>query len=145
MLYSEKIASDPLYLDAYLSHCDHTFAQSDEMNTYPSRPLVVQVCGNDPNILAAAVAAICERGSIDAIDLNLGCPQTRAMEGRYGSYLLDKCHWPLVFDCVRAMSTECAKWNIPLFCKVRLIEGHDLVQLTKDFCRYVILNQMTIY
>ena len=51
---------------------------------YTSRPLVVQICGNNPNTLAKCVLKIMEDHEtcpIDAIDFNLGCPQDRAKEG----------------------------------------------------------------
>jgi hypothetical protein len=66
MLYSDKIVSDPDYLDAYLPASDHVFAHPTSSSTststftststYPTRPLVVQVCGNDPSTLADAVS-----------------------------------------------------------------------------------------
>lgn len=52
--------------------------------SYSSRPLIVQICGNDPDTLSMAVMKIKEyskRCPVDAIDFNLGCPQDRAKEG----------------------------------------------------------------
>ena len=58
--------------------------QSVSSQSYSSRPLIVQICGNDPIMLSRAVLKIREhskRCPVDAIDFNLGCPQDRAREG----------------------------------------------------------------
>jgi tRNA-dihydrouridine synthase len=74
---------------------------------------------------------------IHAIDFNLGCPQDRARDGLFGSYLLDERHWPLVFSCVQAMSDE-LNGTLPLFCKIRICEGSnnkDRISITEAFCK----------
>jgi tRNA-dihydrouridine synthase 1 len=58
---------------------------------------VLQLSGNDPVMLAEACALAERSGSIDAIDLNLGCPQQHASDNFYGSFLHDPVHWPLVW------------------------------------------------
>eukprot|EP00158_Paraphelidium_tribonemae_P002972 Partr_v1_DN25809_c0_g1_i2_m2509 putative Catalyzes the synthesis of dihydrouridine, a modified base found in the D-loop of most tRNAs (By similarity) len=39
------------------------------------RPLIAQFCGNDPQVLLKAVLAYTSIVHVDAVDLNLGCPQ----------------------------------------------------------------------
>lgn len=131
MFYSDQIVSSEQYLESKLPPVDHKLSSLG----YKTRPLVVQLCGHDPSTLADACRRVAESGRADAIDLNLGCPQDRAREGLFGSYLLDKCHWETVFSCVREMATALETYNMPLFCKIRLIEGSDIFQLTKEFCR----------
>jgi tRNA-dihydrouridine synthase 1 len=131
MLYSHRIVHDSDYLPAFLSEHDCCFEEIG----YSTRPLVVQVCGNDPDTLSAAVGILASSGRCDAIDFNLGCPQDRAKDGLFGSYLLDKCYWPLVYSCVEAMMESLRVYNMPLHCKIRLIEGPDIAELTKTFCR----------
>jgi hypothetical protein len=100
MLYSHKIVNSEGYLENRLQIIDHTFCGKN----YISRPLIVQICGNDPTTLSRCMLELMEYSKIcpiDGIDFNLGCPQDRAKDGLYGSYLLDKCHWPLVFKCVK--------------------------------------------
>ena len=50
------------------------------------RPLLVQLGGSDFEELRAA--ALLVQGSCDGIDLNFGCPQRCAEQGRYGAFLL---------------------------------------------------------
>ena len=82
------------------------------------RPLLVQFCGNDPAALAKACQAAAAHGGMDGFDLNLGCPQQVAADGRFGAFLLDVEHWPLVEALVRAMSTAT---DLPVACKIRLL------------------------
>lgn len=134
MLYSDKVVSEEGYLEAYLPSVDHTFFG----NQYVSRPLVVQICGNEPQTMAKCAELIVKsQCGVDAIDINLGCPQDRARDGLFGSFLLDKQHWDRVFACVKACAEVLALHNTPLFCKIRLIEGADTILLTTAFCRYV--------
>ena len=111
MLFSDRIVSDPEYCPAALKSCA------------ADRPLIVQLCGNDPQTLAKAAKLVeqhCLRNhGLDAIDLNLGCPQKRAQDGHYGSFLLDKRDWPLVESMVRAMDESVA---VPVTCKIRLLQ-----------------------
>lgn len=157
MLYSYKIVNSEGYLRNRLQVIDHTFCGKH----YVSRPLIVQICGNDPTTLSECMLKLREYSKlcpIDGIDFNLGCPQDRAKDGLYGSYLLDRCHWPRVFECVKAMTTALHVDNsndenddrngidktdktdyvfnntIPLFCKIRICEdGVDNYKATESF------------
>ncbi|CAE8729924.1 unnamed protein product, partial [Polarella glacialis] len=66
-------------------------------------PLVVQfAAGLDHKdwLLAAALAA--QEMGVDAIDVNLGCPQRRAREGGYGAWLAaDVEAWPAIAAMIR--------------------------------------------
>ncbi|VDB91252.1 unnamed protein product [Peniophora sp. CBMAI 1063] len=104
MLYPTRLIADPEYL---------AFHRQD-LSQSP-RPVVVQLCGNDPDTIlrgALAIADLC-----DGIDLNLGCPQEHAREGHYGAYLLGQKDWPLLEKIV---STLADGLSIPVLVKLRL-------------------------
>ncbi|KAI0294439.1 hypothetical protein BC826DRAFT_1091661 [Russula brevipes] len=78
-------------------------------------PVVVQVCGNDQDVIvrgAKTVVDLC-----DGIDLNLGCPQDIAREEHFGAYLLGKKDWPLVQGIVSSLSHSLC---VPVSAKLRL-------------------------
>uniref|UniRef100_A0A8R2GDD1 tRNA-dihydrouridine(16/17) synthase [NAD(P)(+)] n=1 Tax=Bombyx mori TaxID=7091 RepID=A0A8R2GDD1_BOMMO len=106
MLHSNVFTKDAKYRKDNLVTCEE------------DRPLIVQFCGNNPEIMASA-AKLAEE-YCDAIDINLGCPQSIAKRGRYGSFLQDD--WELLKEIVTAMSKAV---SIPITCKVRIFEDID--------------------
>ncbi|KAG2341872.1 FMN-linked oxidoreductase, partial [Suillus weaverae] len=87
MLDPHKLLEDQDYLEFHQRDLDLGRGETGE-------PVVVQLCGNDPEIIVRAGKKI--QGLYSGIDLNLGCPQEHAHEGHYGGYLLAKNDWPLV-------------------------------------------------
>lgn len=74
MLDANRLVTDPAYASSVF------WSQllppgSDQAD----RPLIAQLSGRDPDTLVAAARLIEAR--VDAVDLNLGCPQSRAKEG----------------------------------------------------------------
>ena len=82
------------------------------------RPLVVQFCANDPDILLAAAKFV--ENDCDAVDINLGCPQGIAKKGNYGSYLLE--NKDLIVSMVAKLKAELA---IPITCKIRCLPTEE--------------------
>lgn len=81
-------------------------------------PLIVQFAANDPRDFAEAALAAQQLGA-DAVDLNLGCPQTRAKEGHYGAYLTDPHDHALCAEIIAAAADH-PEISIPITVKIRL-------------------------
>lgn len=77
------------------------------------RPLVAQFCATDGDLLVEAARHI--QHSVDAIDINLGCPQGIARRGGYGAFLMD--HLDRVENIVK---TAVEGLDIPVWCKIRI-------------------------
>lgn len=66
---------------------DKSYKQDNFSTCLEDRPLIVQFCGNDPDIMLDAAQMV--ENECDAVDINLGCPQGIARRGQYGSFLLE--------------------------------------------------------
>jgi tRNA-dihydrouridine synthase 1 len=100
--------------------CESAKYRRESLEALPEadRPLIVQFCGNDPKVLLEAakhVEQVC-----DAVDLNLGCPQTIAKRGHYGAFLMDE--WPLISEIVNTLHQNL---SIPVTCKIRIFPTVD--------------------
>lgn len=113
MLNSKIFANDAKY------RAEHFTTHSKD------RPLAAQFCANDASTLVAAARHI--ENEVDAIDLNLGCPQGIARRGHYGSFLQDE--WDLLTEIV---CTARQQLNVPIWVKIRIF---DSVQRTVDYAR----------
>jgi tRNA-dihydrouridine synthase 1 len=86
--------------------------------TMLDKPLIVQLCGNDPNLLVAAGKIV--HKDVAAIDLNLGCPQKIAKKGNYGAYLLP--NKDLIVRCLSAMVSQL---DCPITAKIRKLPNDE--------------------
>ncbi|KDQ58422.1 hypothetical protein JAAARDRAFT_176349 [Jaapia argillacea MUCL 33604] len=109
MLHPERLLEDKDYLDFHLRDLEIASRLGE------GRPVVVQVCGNDPEVVVRGARKVV--GLCDAIDLNLGCPQDHAREGHYGGYLLNPSDWPLVTNIVSSLNNSLP---IPISTKIRV-------------------------
>mmetsp|Transcript_25758 Transcript_25758/g.33764 ORF Transcript_25758/g.33764 Transcript_25758/m.33764 type:complete len:380 (+) Transcript_25758:56-1195(+) len=76
------------------------------------RPILVQICGHDPQKMLEAALQL--QPYCDGIDINLGCPQGIAKKGYYGAFLLED------FDLLRdIVSTLTQELSVPVTCKIR--------------------------
>ena len=78
------------------------------------KPLVLQVGGDDPKLLAECARIAADYG-YDEINLNVGCPSDRVQSGNFGACLMAQPQ--LVADCVAAMM---AAAPIPVSVKHRI-------------------------
>ncbi|CAL0312839.1 unnamed protein product [Lupinus luteus] len=77
------------------------------------RPLFVQFCAHDPDVLLEAARKV--EPYCDYVDINLGCPQRIARRGYYGAFLMDNL--PLVKSLVEKLALNL---QVPVSCKIRL-------------------------
>ncbi|KAK4426389.1 tRNA-dihydrouridine(16/17) synthase [NAD(P)(+)]-like [Sesamum alatum] len=77
------------------------------------RPLFVQFCANDPDVLLEAARRV--EPYCDYVDINFGCPQRIARRGNYGAFLMDNL--PLVKSLVEKLATNLM---VPVSCKIRV-------------------------
>ncbi|KAK4410040.1 tRNA-dihydrouridine(16/17) synthase [NAD(P)(+)]-like [Sesamum angolense] len=77
------------------------------------RPLFVQFCANDPDVLLDAARRV--EPYCDYVDINFGCPQRIARRGNYGAFLMDNL--PLVKSLVEKLAKNLM---VPVSCKIRI-------------------------
>eukprot|EP01041_Mallomonas_annulata_P012477 gene12477-26247_t len=91
MMHARNFVTDPRYRGECIDWMDYSHSSGDislsEKARQIDRPLIVQLAGDDPEILVKA-GSLVHHHDITAIDLNLGCPQKIAKRGNYGAYLL---------------------------------------------------------
>ncbi len=84
------------------------------------RPLALQLGGDDPKILARTAALAAEWG-YDEVNLNVGCPSAKVVQGRFGACLMAEPEQ--VADCVAAMAQAS---GLPVTVKHRIgIDNRD--------------------
>ena len=91
------------------------------------RPLFVQFCGDDPDIMLKAAKMV--ENDCEAVDINLGCPQGIARKGHYGSFLLKEPD--LICKMVRTLHENL---KIPVTCKIRILKDEEA---TIDLCKKI--------
>ncbi|GME75645.1 unnamed protein product [Ambrosiozyma monospora] len=111
MIHSRLFTSDQKYRDQH-------FGPQDGQPGL-DRPLIVQFCANDPEVLVKAARYVA--GRCDAVDINLGCPQGIARKGHYGAFLMDE--WELVGKLIRAVRDHVPE--VPITAKIRVFDDWE--------------------
>ncbi|GMG55646.1 unnamed protein product [Ambrosiozyma monospora] len=111
MIHSRLFTTDPKY------RLQHFGPQDGQPNL--DRPLIVQFCANDPEVLVEAAKYVV--GRCDAVDINLGCPQGIARKGHYGAFLMDE--WELVGKLIRAVRDNVPE--VPITAKIRVFDDWE--------------------
>jgi len=117
MIYADKLVYDAAYREEV----------TQDLGEGNDHPLILQFAANDPATLLAATQHIMHL--VDAVDINLGCPQHRAKLEHFGSYLTDKHDWPLIADMVRILKQNI---SIPVTAKIRLLSS---LEETRELCK----------
>ncbi len=91
-------------------------------------PVALQLGGSDPALLAEA-ARQAEAWGYDEVNLNVGCPSERVLEGSFGACLMKDPG--LVANCIRAMA---AGTRLPVTVKTRIgVDDRDDYDFLHDF------------
>lgn len=129
MLHSRLFSSSAPYQH---QNFPRTLVPTSPLDGHPShdRPLIAQFCSNSPPDLLSSAVQIAPY--VDAIDLNLGCPQGIARKGNYGAFLQES--WDLIHSLILTCSTS-PDLPIPITAKIRVFESK---QQTLEYARMVL-------
>ena len=86
------------------------------------RPIILQIFGSKPDVMAEAGKILLEKYQPDGLDINMGCPVPKiAKKARAGAFLM-RDH-DRAIEIVKALKT--AKLGVPVSVKTRLGWGRD--------------------
>ncbi|GER25104.1 tRNA-dihydrouridine synthase [Striga asiatica] len=122
--YGAQAAYTPM-LHARIFSENEKYRSQEFTTCKEDRPLFVQFCANDPDILLEAARRV--EPFCDYVDINLGCPQRIARRGNYGAFLMDNL--PLVKSLVEKLAHNL---NVPVSCKIRIFPNlEDTIKYAK--------------
>jgi len=121
VVYSEMIASEAIVRRVPKAFEMMVFKEKE-------RPVIIQIFGTSPEVMAQAAKIIEKEFKPDGIDINFGCPVQKAAKQQFGSYQLRDPRGAAAI--VRAVAK---KIKLPVSVKMRLpskIEG-EIVEFVK--------------
>ncbi|KAJ2083102.1 tRNA dihydrouridine synthase [Coemansia sp. RSA 988] len=111
--YNAQLCYTPMINAKLFTPANKGFFKEQWQTNSEDRPVIVQFCSNDPDVLLKAANLVAD--DADAVDLNLGCPQHIAKRGHYGSYLMED--WDLISKLIRKLHENL---KIPVTAKIRV-------------------------
>ena len=132
MLHARNFCRDKTYQRDCIDWHDYTckpygsFVEKESAESV-DRNLIVQLAGDDPDILTRAGKLVQGDKNVEAVDLNLGCPQKIAKRGNYGAYLLQDTE-----TVVKLLQTMVNTLDIPVTAKIRRLSTDEE---TVDLCQ----------
>jgi nifR3 family TIM-barrel protein len=98
----------------------HGNTKTERMVTFgpDEQPRSLQIYGSDPEMIGRAVANLCDRGAVDHIDLNFGCPAAKVTRRGGGAAVPAKP--ALLRAIVRAAVSTAAPYGVPVTAKFRM-------------------------
>lgn len=99
LVYSEMISADGLVYGKK----SWDLAKFDNQE----RPIVLQLFGKKPEIMAKAAALLCAKLKPEVIDLNMGCPAKKVIHSEHGAMMLK--NQPLALEIVRQVKKAVGK------------------------------------
>ncbi len=98
----------------------HGNAKTDRMISFAADefPRSQQIYGSDPEIMGAAVRALCDAGRVDHIDLNFGCPAAKVT--RRGGGAAVPARPELLRAVLRAAVSNASPYGVPVTAKFRM-------------------------
>ena len=119
VLYTEMITANALHYGDAASLLRYDASE---------HPIVIQLGGSDPQLMAEAAAGAAKVG-YDEVNINVGCPSDRVQYGQFGACLMARPD--VVAECVRAMMAEV---DVPVTVKTRIgIDDHDSEEFLDRF------------
>lgn len=131
MLHARMFTETPKFRDAHFQPLRSSLtshpspdSQSSPTGAYLDgnprldRPLFAQFCANNPDELLEAAKYVAP--FVDAVDLNLGCPQGIARKGKYGAFLQED--QDLIFSLINKLHKEL---SVPVTAKIRILESRE--------------------
>lgn len=88
LVYTEMISARGVFED----YKENGFSKSLKLAEFEDaeRPILVQIFGREPKIMAEAAKIICNKFDPDGIDINMGCPAPKIVKNSYGSVLMNE-------------------------------------------------------
>lgn len=132
-LFSRRFGARVAYTEMCVARywLNAEFRRTDLFNfDAADRPLVLQLTDTTAEPIVRMANDALFRGHIDALDLNLGCPQVVAQRGSFGAFLVAQRGVPYVVDLVRSVVAGVAP--LPVTCKIRL---HQDLPSTIEYVR----------